>query len=513
MRLQIERIAASVEFGPSRQLRDFLRYCCEAAIEGRKELTQFEIATEVLSRKDFNPLDDTSVRRVAALTRKRLERYYSGSGIRDSLRISFPLRSYLPVFEVIEHAEAASPLAEQVGPTPRARFVWAALATLLLAALVVWRFFTGVDHPTDASFTIESRLGDISGKSRVIPPASILLGPKLGESEDAVVRMRFAPDEAYQQAGLLIYQDPDNYVKLARHFTDRTQWEFNFEVGGKYDRPVGTWTYDPFGQNGQPVWLSIHRDKLTYTALVSHDGISWQPVANPLTLPHPLVDARIAVYSLNGLADAKSKRAYFDQVSTAFSSLSDPGQGSEAGWQTNVISPEGMGPRFEGPTLRFFAERARPVTWDLTRQVPSGDWTIETKLDQMSLSGTAAGLIVRGKRGRLRLLRWPVSGGSISAEYFVSAPNSVSRPDFPGRPAVTLRISSRSGELTTDFSRDEVDFVSLPMKVRLSELGDDQRLGIAVQVTSWNQVSALPPATFYYIRLKPTHFSPVEPAR
>lgn len=516
VRGQIDRIAASSEFGSSQQLRDFLRYSCEAALKGRNELTQLEIATEVLSRRDFNPVDDASVRRVATLTRQRLERYYAASGFRDPVRISFPLRSYLPVFEFVEHPapeSSSTSSTQQAKPNMRAQFMPIAVIAVVLAGLVVWRNSVSDQRSADAVFTIDSRRGDISGKSREIPANSILLGPALGASEDAVVRMRFAPDEAYQQAGLLIWQDPDNYVKFARHFTDRTQWEFNFEIGGNYDRPAGTWTYDPFGQNGQPVWLSIHRDQLTYTALVSHDGLSWQPVGNPLTLPRPLVAPRIAVYSLNGLTDAQSKRAYLDQISSAFSSLSDPGQGSEAGWQTNLLSPDGMGPRFEGPLLRFFAERARPISWDLTRQVPSGDWTIEVKLDQMSLSGTAAGLIVRGKGGRLRLLRWPLSGGAISAEYTASGHNSVSRPDYPGRPALTLRISSDSGVLTTAFSRDDVDFVHLPMNVRLSELGDGQRLGLAMQVTSWNQVNTLPPATFYYTRLKPKHLSTIDPAR
>ena len=61
-RRQVQRILASQEFVTSRQLREFLQYVSEAALEGRTHVEQVEIAEKVLQRgKEFNPLDDASV--------------------------------------------------------------------------------------------------------------------------------------------------------------------------------------------------------------------------------------------------------------------------------------------------------------------------------------------------------------------------------------------------------------------------------------------------------------------
>ena len=56
-----------------------------------------EIAEHVLHRnRDFNPVDDASVRKMATLTRQHLETYYSASGARDAIIVTLPIRSYIP---------------------------------------------------------------------------------------------------------------------------------------------------------------------------------------------------------------------------------------------------------------------------------------------------------------------------------------------------------------------------------------------------------------------------------
>src|SRR5438874_7320985 len=91
-RRQLERILASPEFASSHQLREFLAYVSQAAFDGRQHLDQECIAREVLRRgSDFNPLDDASVRRLATLTRQRLERYYISAGADDPICVTLPL--------------------------------------------------------------------------------------------------------------------------------------------------------------------------------------------------------------------------------------------------------------------------------------------------------------------------------------------------------------------------------------------------------------------------------------
>jgi hypothetical protein len=81
-RQHLKKVLESAEFGNSRQVRDFLNYVAEAALQGRSHLGQVEIAERVLKRgNDFNPLDDASVRKIATLTRQKLDKY-SASGTR-----------------------------------------------------------------------------------------------------------------------------------------------------------------------------------------------------------------------------------------------------------------------------------------------------------------------------------------------------------------------------------------------------------------------------------------------
>ena len=97
----MQKILASQEFAPSRQFRDFLHYISEAAFEGRTHLDQIEIADKVLKRgKEFSPLDDASVRNLGTALRQRLQRYYDTEGPNDPVRVTLPVRSYIPTFEL-----------------------------------------------------------------------------------------------------------------------------------------------------------------------------------------------------------------------------------------------------------------------------------------------------------------------------------------------------------------------------------------------------------------------------
>jgi hypothetical protein len=75
-RHQLQRILTSTEFASSRQLREYLQYLAEAAFSGRTQLDQAEIVEGVLHRgKNFNPVDDASVRKLATLLRQKLAAY------------------------------------------------------------------------------------------------------------------------------------------------------------------------------------------------------------------------------------------------------------------------------------------------------------------------------------------------------------------------------------------------------------------------------------------------------
>jgi hypothetical protein len=90
----------SPEFQSAPQLRAFLGFVVNATLSRQQEkIKGYTIAVEALGRpEDFNPVTDPIVRVEAARLRRRLEKYYAGSGADDPVRISIPKGSYAPEF-------------------------------------------------------------------------------------------------------------------------------------------------------------------------------------------------------------------------------------------------------------------------------------------------------------------------------------------------------------------------------------------------------------------------------
>lgn len=103
---EILRILDSSYFSGSKRLSEFVSFSARAAIDGRTEIDQYEVAAEVLNRaEDFNPLDDASVRKLASQVRAKLEEYFQEQGVADPILVSLPRRSYVLRFRVNEAYE------------------------------------------------------------------------------------------------------------------------------------------------------------------------------------------------------------------------------------------------------------------------------------------------------------------------------------------------------------------------------------------------------------------------
>ncbi len=100
IRLELARILSSSEFTASRHLTNFLTYVVEEALAGREErLKERTIAIGALGRDaDFDSRLDCIVRVVAGKLRRALQRYYTTGGAADSVCITVPAGSYVPVF-------------------------------------------------------------------------------------------------------------------------------------------------------------------------------------------------------------------------------------------------------------------------------------------------------------------------------------------------------------------------------------------------------------------------------
>ncbi len=93
---------------------------------------------------------------------------------------------------------------------------------------------------------------------------------------------------------------------------------------------------------------------------------------------------------------------------------------------------------------------------------------------------------------------WDLNGGSLTAEHLGF--NQASIRDFPGSPRVVLRMDCRNGLLTASVSRNDRDFVALPLTVEFSDLGANPRYEITSVKSTWGGAARPQPARFLYIR-------------
>ncbi|HMF39451.1 MAG TPA: hypothetical protein VKQ32_02095 [Polyangia bacterium] len=100
-RLALARVLDSRTFSRSDQLRAFLRYVCEAELEGRaNQLNEYALGVSVLGRREgYSPAEDSSVRSRAYELRNKLRSYYQDEAPDDPIQIEIEKGAYVPRFQ------------------------------------------------------------------------------------------------------------------------------------------------------------------------------------------------------------------------------------------------------------------------------------------------------------------------------------------------------------------------------------------------------------------------------
>ena len=138
-RRALEFVLQSRTFQRAEQLKAFLRYVCEAEIDGRSgELSEYVIGVRVLGRPEgYSPTEDSSVRTRAYELRQKLERLYAVEAPDAPVQIVLPKGSYVPQF-VPRHEiplRIAGPGNRQTHTGRRWAAAWVAVAFLGAAGL------------------------------------------------------------------------------------------------------------------------------------------------------------------------------------------------------------------------------------------------------------------------------------------------------------------------------------------------------------------------------------------
>jgi len=536
-RAALQKMLDNEIFAGSRRLCDFCRYCGNAALEGRADLTQYEIAEKVLGRAiNFNPWDDAAVRKLATQLRHKLDAYYAGPGESDPIVISMPRRSYLlrfrkkeqPVDAIVESSAQQVP---ESGPAPhppsdhpirpsasglRPHWLWA-LAGVLVGATpaLVWLLLPGRWAPGGSTgfpacdtlrVTIDTQRGDVRGRVLDVAPEAVRLGPELGDGEEATVRLRFTPQSPTQQAGLMVLYDADNYIRLGPHYKNRALMEFGVEHDGAYQGPASTYEFDPMGQAGLPRWLTLRRSGTSYTAYLSSDGFAWRQFGGGLTLPDTSGDLKTAIYAFNGRSNNSSARAIFEHFGTGLAFHSRPEGPFQVSafpaWDLRDDCKVPASANVTGGVLQVgFNHDAVGCQWLLTRAVPAGDWAISALVDFEATSGSAFGLVVSGSKSSIALSRRDLAGGSLLLQR--NDDNDTRLQDYPGNPPIALRLEKRGAVIRASVSRDLESFTPLPGEVKAAELGEVRRIGVVASIAHWTSQVSRPPARIYWVRVEP----------
>ena len=84
----------------------------------------------------------------------------------------------------------------------------------------------------------------------------------------------FQPSKLYHQAGLVCWDDMDNYVRIGYLEKEGVKFETLTEEGGVVER--AKWSLIPTSQEYPKLWLRIRKEGDSYSCLVSADGTDWE---------------------------------------------------------------------------------------------------------------------------------------------------------------------------------------------------------------------------------------------
>jgi hypothetical protein len=546
-------------FSGSRQLSGFLSYVAQAALEGRTTVDQYEIAREVLGRSsEFNPWDDATVRKLATRLRQKLDEYYAGPGADDVIVLSLPRRSYVPRFRLRESriqqyepeseiSVALTPAEQEDTPStegersrPRSNsnslstsvssffpatrltsrnWLWMLMGLAIGAAVVTGLVLVRNEREEEPSsaqsfykdkrtIVIHTARGDLRGPTLDVAPDAVQTGPVVSDGEEAVTRLRFAPEYASQQAGIMAMFDTDRFVRLGDHFKNNLLMELGLETEAFYQNALTTYAFDFLAQKGISRWLAIRRSGQEYEAFISSDGFYWRDFGSKLTLSSDGKSPQAAIYAFNGRSNNPPATATFDQFGSALSFHSRSDQLFQVeqfpAWEQEVRCGSPVSADIKQEALQIgFTREAIGCKWGLTRAVGPGDWSLSALVDFEPVLGSSISLVLRGTKQGLALSRRDLGGGSLVLER--ADDRDSHRPDFPGAPPVILRFDKTGDVIRASASLDGEQFVAVGEQIGIEEFGTLKRIGISAETANWATPVNRPPARVYWIRQESLH--------
>ncbi|MFD9740037.1 ThuA domain-containing protein [Umezawaea sp. NPDC059074] len=248
---------------------------------------------------------------------------------------------------------------------------------------------------------IPTALGEIYGSDNSTPVPNLVVQPMPSGPWQATTKVSLVARDAYQQAGLVLYGDDDNYAKMvlsAAGANDAANRRFQFireeagvpnEVGDSNVGPLGAAYPDT-------AYVRFTSDGTKLTAAYSRDGAAWTAMPQTDKLIAGIPNPRIGLMSLASTGNRPVVDAAFDwfQLEQGAPGVDefDGGALDTCRWDT-VVRPDPTATRVTGGNLEidtsrgdiFGGDNSAPKNFFL-QTPPAGDWTLETKVDASAFS-------------------------------------------------------------------------------------------------------------------------------
>ncbi|PYF96281.1 PKD domain-containing protein, partial [Georgenia satyanarayanai] len=344
----------------------------------------------------------------------------------------------------------------------------------------------------------------------------------------ATTKLTLPADRAYQQAGLIIYGDDDNYAKMALQARNTTQasladriFQFIREEGG-VPNEVGDSNSPNLGADyPTTVWVRFTSDGEDLRASYSADGVAFTEMAETKSLAG-IENPRVGMFAVQGTDRG------FAPVDAAFDNFTitpddsvlpvDPDDEFDGavldGCRWDIVRPDPDHMRVVDGQLEldattgdiYVGDNGTPSNFVL--QDVEGDWTVETVVDvsETTQQYEQGGLMVHvddDNYVKLDMLTTNTAGSTVTRNVElrseVDAVIQNPQPNSPGISATTvhLRLAKAGETFTGSYSVDGETWTTLPA-VTNAGVAADGRVGLfAVGAAS----TAEPTIRFDYFRV------------
>ncbi|WP_112238196.1 ThuA domain-containing protein [Kribbella monticola] len=334
---------------------------------------------------------------------------------------------------------------------------------------------------------------DIYGTGNTGTP-NIVLQPLPAGAWQATTKFTLPARLAYQQAGLIVYGDDDNYAKIVLQGRNTTAsaadriFQFIREENGVPNEVADSNTANLGAAYPDTVWVRFTSDGANLKASYSADGATFTEMPETKQLAG-ITNPRIGLFGLANRTEALPITAQFDYFTiTPDDTAEQPAPDDEftgttldaCRWSA-IVRPDPSAYRVTGGAVEIDTSKGDIYQGTATnpknlllQPAPDGNWTIETKVDASAFNEAyqQAGLMLYADDAnyvKLDFLTTNTSGSAVSRgiELRSEVANAIVDPAPNASPAPTqgvwyLRLAKNGTTFTGSYSADGLTWTALP---------------------------------------------------